>query len=82
MNPHTGRIHEIADAEIRLGDGSIFKVSPTKAARAAGLVPIPAAEVERVRKLSTAERMAWAERKEARRRQRNARKKERRARRR
>lgn len=79
MDPKTGRIYEYSEAQITLGDGSRFTVSPSKAARAAGLVPIPAAELEHVKKLSPIQRIAWAERKEARRRQRNARKKQRRA---
>lgn len=84
MDTRTGRI--IPLDELTLGDldlrQRIAASNATKIARAVGLVPIPAGELEHVRKLNARDRIAWAERKEARRRQRNARKRQRRAKRR
>ena len=45
MDPKTGRIYELGERE----------------ALALGMVPIPEAELESVRKMSTAQRLDWAE---------------------
>ncbi len=48
MDPRTGRIIEAPDSP-----------EVTEAFRRRGLVPIPAADVERVRAMSQGERMSW-----------------------